>query len=127
LLNKFPREEATMDAIQAGRNFDRLTKRREQLLMTLRHLGREQGQVERNTDWLDQAAFESRVSLLDRLSDWYLTELGQIDNALARIEKHAYGVCLACHSPIEAERLETAPEAQCCTACQEFREALERN
>ncbi len=116
-----------MDEIQAGRHFDRLTKRREQLLMTLRHLGREQQQVEQNTDWLDQAAFESRVSLLDRLSDWYLTELGQIDNALARIEKHAYGVCSACHSPIEAERLETAPDAQYCTACQEFREALERN
>jgi hypothetical protein len=35
-----------MDASQTEKNFDRLTKRREHLVMTLRHLDREYEQVE---------------------------------------------------------------------------------
>jgi RNA polymerase-binding transcription factor DksA len=42
-------------------------------------------------DWLDQAAYASRVSLLDRLNDWYATEIRQIDKAIERIESNRYG------------------------------------
>ncbi|HYA29742.1 MAG TPA: TraR/DksA family transcriptional regulator [Acidobacteriota bacterium] len=114
-----------MDEIRTGKHFDRLSKRRDELLVTLRHLDNEQHQVEENTDWLDQAAYESRVKLLDRLSGWYLTEMAEIENALERIKTHKYGICLACHEPIEATRLERLPEAACCSACQELREGLE--
>jgi RNA polymerase-binding transcription factor DksA len=114
-----------MDEIRSGKHFDRLSKRREELLVTLRHLDNEQHQVEENTDWLDQAAYESRVNLLDRLSGWYQTEMAEIDNALERIKTHRYGICLACHEPIESTRLERLPEAAYCSACQEFREGLE--
>ena len=114
-----------MDEIATENHFDRLTKRRTQLLSTLRHLDKEQAQVERNSDWVDQAAYESRVPLLDRLHGWYHAEMAQIDSALARINHHIYGICLACHDPIEPKRLETAPEAEFCGPCQAQRDEFE--
>lgn len=114
-----------MDEIRAGIYFDRLIKRREQVVMTLRHLDGEQAQVEKNTDWLDQAAYESRVALLDRLVEWYNAEMIQLDKALGRIERHAYGLCAACHDPIAPQRLASAPEAEFCGECQGQREGLE--
>jgi hypothetical protein len=59
-----------MDEIVTGRHLDKLIRLRGQIVMTLRHLEIEQEQVEQNTDWLDQAAYENRVNFLDRLSDW---------------------------------------------------------
>lgn len=113
-----------MDESQTEKNFDRLIKRREHLMMTLRHLDREVEQVEQNTDWLDQAAYENRTALLDRLNHWYLAEMKQIDKALERIKKHNYGSCAACHEPINPKRLEATPEAEYCSACEEFRESF---
>jgi DnaK suppressor protein len=113
-----------MDEIRTGIHFDRLTKRRTQLLSTLQHLDKEQVQVERNTDWIDQAAYESRVALLDRLNDWYLAEMAQIDRALERFKRHNYGNCAACHQAIEIDRLEIAPEAEFCSACQDMRDQV---
>jgi RNA polymerase-binding transcription factor DksA len=114
-----------MEGIRGGRHFDQLRKRREQLVMTLQHIGREQDQVEQNTDWLDQAAYQSRVNLLDRLNEWYIDEMHQIDEALLRIRKNQYGRCLGCHYPIDIERLESVPEAEFCSSCQEVRDGLE--
>ncbi len=113
-----------MSEMITGRYLDKLTKRRGQIMMTLRHLANEQRQVEQNTDWLDRAAYESRVNLLDRLSDWYATEIKLIDKAIERIESNRYGFCDACRQPIEEMRLETAPEAEFCSACQELRDGL---
>ncbi|MDH3444185.1 MAG: hypothetical protein OEN50_09710 [Deltaproteobacteria bacterium] len=107
-----------MDEIRIGKHRDQLIRRREKIVMTLRHLAKEQAEVERNTDWLDQAAYESRVQLLDRLNGWYVAEIEQIDNALARVEKNNYGLCVACNDPIENRRLDTAPESEFCSGCQ---------
>lgn len=114
-----------MDTIKTGRHVDQLKKRREQIAVTLRHLGREQEEVERNTDWLDQAAYESRVHLLGCLTKWYVAEIGHIDQALTRAEQRDYGLCAACHRPIEERRLDAAPEAEFCGACQSMREGLQ--
>jgi DnaK suppressor protein len=116
---------ATMETFAKARSSDQLRKRREQIALTLRHLEKEHAEVERNTDWLDQRAYESRVRLLDRLTDWYLTEINQIDAALRRAEKDDYGFCIACHRAIESARLEAVPETELCAACQKMREALE--
>ncbi len=115
-----------MDVISSGRYRDKLTKRRDQVTTTLQHIVKEQRHVEQNTDWLDQAAYESRVQLLDRLSRWYIAEIDEIDKALDRIRRNHYGQCAACHSPIESERLEISPEAEFCGSCQEMREGLQR-
>lgn len=115
-----------MDTIVVGRHHDQLSKRRKQLTTTLAHLAKEQQEVERNTDWLDQASYKNRAKLLERLEQWYRTEMAQIDKALERIEKRQYGQCLACHQDIENRRLDTAPEAEFCARCQAMREAVEK-
>jgi hypothetical protein len=76
-----------MNEIITGRQLDKLIKRRSQIVLTLHHLANEQKQVEQNTDWLDQMAYESRVNLRDRLCGWYATEIEHIDNAVERIER----------------------------------------
>ena len=113
-----------MEARKTATLIDRLNTRHGQLLITLRHLGQEQREVERNTDWLDQAAYESRAQLLDRLHRWYHTEMAQIERAFERVKSQRYGLCLACHAAIDPERLESAPEVEFCGACQAAREAL---
>jgi RNA polymerase-binding protein DksA len=113
-----------METIRFARHRDKLQKRRVEVAVTLRYVGNEQKQVEENTDWLDRAAFESRVNLLGRLNEWYLTEMDQIDKALDRIKNSIYGFCRACHTPIDSGRLEIHPEAEFCAACQKFREEL---
>jgi RNA polymerase-binding transcription factor DksA len=114
-----------LDEIRAGRHFDQLRKRRDQILMTLRHISKEQEQVEQNTDWLNQAACQSRVNLLNRLNDWYTEEMDKIDKALNRIRLSQYGLCLGCHHPIGADRLDISPEAEFCGSCQDVSEQLE--
>src|SRR5215470_18509312 len=115
-----------MDAISSAKQFNQLRKRREQVSMTLRHIEKEHEEAEQNTEWLDQAAYESRIGLLDCLSGWYIVEMAEIDGALDRIAQNQYGLCLACHNPIETERLELCPQTAFCNACQAAREELQR-
>jgi DnaK suppressor protein len=120
------KEITAMEAIAVKTLFDRLTMRQAQLMTTLRHLDNEQKEVAQNTDWRDQAAQESRVALLDELNRGYQAEMKRIDRALQRIEKHGFGICAACHDPIDAKRLQAAPEAEYCGACAKFREGFEQ-
>ena len=113
-----------MDTIRTGRHFDQLNKRREQVATTLQHIETERNEAEANTAWLDRAAYESRIALLDRLSEWYAKEIDEIDKALDRLNKNTYGFCFACHNSIEALRLDYFPEAGFCIACQETRDGL---
>ena len=113
-----------MDTIRTGRHFDQLNKRREQVATTLQHIETERNEAEANTAWLDRAAYESRIALLNRLSEWYAKEIDEIDKALDRLNKNTYGFCLACHNSIEALRLDYFPEAGFCIACQETRDGL---
>jgi RNA polymerase-binding transcription factor DksA len=113
-----------MNSINYEPYYERLKRRRDEVITTREHLRREQRVVDENEDWLDRAAYESRVDLLDNLADWYAKEMVQIDDALARIAEGNYGVCLACHRSIEPERLDIAPEASFCASCQSTREGL---
>lgn len=115
-----------MDTIRTGIFKDRLEKRRNQILLTLRHIEKEQKEAEEFNDWLDHATRESRVRLLDRLTDWYIREGAQINQALARMDANTYGVCRACHHPIEQPRLDAFPESEFCIGCQDMRESFER-
>ena len=115
-----------MEATTIKTSLAHLAERRAQLLTTLRHLDDEQNEVERNTDWVDEAACDSRIALLDDLRHDYQAELTRIDRALDRIEKHQYGACAACHEAIDPKRLELVPEAEYCCGCESFREGLEQ-
>lgn len=113
-----------MNLVNYAPHYERLRRRRDEIVTTREHLKREQRAVEDNDEWLDRASYESRVHLLDNLADWYANEIVQVENALARIAEGEYGVCLACHRRIEPERLEIAPETCFCVSCQSTREAL---
>lgn len=40
-----------------------------------------------------------------------------LEDAFARVEAGAYGVCVGCGRPIAEERLVAMPDAICCTTC----------
>lgn len=46
-------------------------------------------------------------------------ELGQVDEALARVADGTYGVCAGCGRPIPDARLEVRPFAERCVPCAE--------
>jgi len=111
--------------IRMGKHYDQLNKRRHQVALTLKHIEKERNEAEENTDWLDRAAYETRITLLDRLTEWYIDEIQAIDKALDRIKDNSYGVCLACHNRVEPVRLDCFPEATFCSACQATRDSLQ--
>jgi DnaK suppressor protein len=74
---------------------------------------------------LDQSAV-GRLSRIDNLQTQGLTKglqereqakLGQIAEALRRLEAGTYGCCVVCNEPIAFERLFIFPEAPNCSAC----------
>jgi len=83
-----------MDPIGTAKQFEKLSKRREQVAITLQHIEKERNEAEQNTDWLDQAAYESRIALLDRLSEWYIKEIHEIDKALNQVKQTNTGLCV---------------------------------
>jgi RNA polymerase-binding transcription factor DksA len=113
-----------MEEIRAIIHRDRLRQRQQKVEATLRHLESERREVEENSAWMNPAAYELRVSLLNRLTGWYRNEKQQIENTLGGAGVGNYGLCSVCHEPIEAELLEIFPEAEFCLDCQEYRERL---
>ena len=113
-----------MDEVKGITYLDKLRLRGIEVERTITHLEKERREVDENTKWMDRAAYESRVSLLDGLTTLYRYEMKQIEKAHSRVEERSYGLCLACHEPIEADRLEIYPAAQFCIDCQDYRERL---
>ena len=111
--------ESQMDATYC----DRLRHRQEEVATTLRHLDTERREVEENTEWVDRAAYETRVDLLDHLTTWYQEEISQIEKALERLDFRLYSLCLGCHEPIGTER-NAHSGAEFCFECQESRDQL---
>ena len=62
----------------------------------------------------------NRLSSLDSLDDWYHRELIELDNALARLDKGDFGMCLGCGSQIDPNWLEVFPEGEFCRNCEEL-------
>jgi formylmethanofuran dehydrogenase subunit E len=105
------------DDIRTARHFDELRKRREQVAMTLRHLGKEQAEVERNSEWANRAAYEKRSNLLARLYTWYATEIDEIDRVLTRGKPGRHSRCAACHELIVELSAADAPGSEICRGC----------
>jgi RNA polymerase-binding transcription factor DksA len=101
---------------------DKLKQRKKEIELTLQHLAKERYEVQENTEWIDQAAYEKRISLLNLLVKWYREEMTKIDDVLGCVQESRYGLCLACHEPIEADRLEISPEVELCFDCEEIRD-----
>ena len=71
----------------------------------------------RSEDSPAQVASERDVEFA--LNERETAELGQIDQALARLDLGTYGSCTDCGTTIAAERLRATPQAARCIACQE--------
>ena len=73
-------------------------------------------------DMKDAASVEAldEVQAADQQRD--VTEMNDIEQALARMHAQTYGVCVDCGQAIGLERLQAYPTAKRCHRCQESRE-----
>ena len=58
-------------------------------------------------------ALANRLAITQALKD----ELGEVEDALRRIEAGTYGICTNCGKPISKEILDAAPESALCGDC----------
>ena len=75
----------------------------------------------------DQHPADLASDLMERDTDFALKEqkrirLGEIADALTRMQDGAYGHCARCHEAIDEERLEAYPTAKYCLSCEEWAE-----
>ncbi len=70
-----------------------------------------------NPDAEDRATEREEDEVLEGLGSSGLTELRQIDAALARMDEGSYGLCVHCGEPIPERRLEIIPHAARCASC----------
>lgn len=68
-------------------------------------------------DDADEAQEETTAALLLRLDDRARRGLAALDAALERLDRHTYGVCVACGRRIDLGRLAASPEAERCIDC----------
>lgn len=60
------------------------------------------------------------------LSDLDTSELGAVSRALLRLREGRYGACVGCGADIPFSRLQVAPQATRCLACESERERRSR-
>lgn len=71
-----------------------------------------------NLQEIDDAALENLLTDTDiTILRHELAELGDIDDALLRINAGTYGICTACGEAIPSARMEAQPATQHCLAC----------
>jgi len=74
------------------------------------------GVVQDTADEVQSLSMENLQSSLQRTE---IDELHLMVDALARIERGEYGICIDCGEPISEKRLENFPYAARCIVCQE--------
>jgi len=67
----------------------------------------------------DEALSSSMDKLQSSLEQAEIDEIKLVDDALSRIEKNEYGICLDCGDGISNKRLLHSPYAARCIVCQE--------
>jgi RNA polymerase-binding protein DksA len=96
-----------------------LQARRDTLLRSLPHLAQDE-QVEREArdgDGVDRVVRQQSAELLRSLADAERRELEDVDAALLRLDRGAYGRCEACAAEIPVARLRARPEVRTCLDC----------
>ena len=100
----------------------RLLEKRQELTKLLQNIA-DKGDVSPD---IKDSADEASSTLMNRLQSSLqaaeVEELKEVDEALVRIEKGTYGICINCEEPISAKRLECYPYAARCISCQELLE-----
>jgi DnaK suppressor protein len=89
-----------------------------------------EGNKDEGMDAYDLASEERDREINFILSDRERAKIKEIDDALARLGDHSYGICESCGLEIGEERLEALPFTRVCRDCQQDREReakLQRN
>jgi DnaK suppressor protein len=73
-------------------------------------------------DIADKASNSYTKEFLFSLSNNERDMLQLVDEALARIAAHRFGVCVVCEDEMDKKRLEAVPWAKRCISCQEKQE-----
>lgn len=68
-------------------------------------------------DFEDRATEREDDEVLEHLGTNELTELKQVNAALARVEAGTFGICVACGNEVSGERLAVVPHASRCRTC----------
>lgn len=97
----------------------KLLDRRIEMMEDLAYLSNEKSSSGDVMDSGDEALSLSLEKLQTSLEQSDIDELKMIDEALSRINKGEYGVCVECGQHIAPLRLETFPYAARCIVCQE--------
>ncbi len=105
-------------------HMDRLVNRRDRVMTRIRTVDDQLRQLEQNALVRDDKENHERRNLLTYLSSFHRTEVDQLDNALKRLAMGKYGVCLACSRQVEADWLESFPEAEFCSTCYRTQERM---
>ena len=103
---------------------DPLVNRRDRIMARIRTIDDQVKQLERDSLVYDKNSEQQRRNLLIYLSTFHHTEIDQLDSALKRLAMGKYGLCLACNTPVEAEWLESFPEAEFCSTCYRIKERM---
>lgn len=72
---------------------------------------------EPSKDWEDRATERQGDEVLEALGTHDMSELRQVEAALARIADGTYGECARCGDPISPERLAALPATPLCKNC----------
>jgi len=78
---------------------------------------------ERQADVIDQATDAAQADFQAHLHQTDSRLLRAIEEALARIDRQAFGVCEVCKRPISPARLEAVPWTRLCRDCKEQQQA----
>lgn len=105
-------------------HMDRLVNRRDRIMARIRTIDFQLRQLEQNSLLYGKNGEHQRRNLLVFLSDFHRTEVDQVDSALKRLATGKYGLCLACNGQVEADWLESFPEAEFCSTCYRVRKRM---
>jgi len=110
-----------MDTVAIQTCERKLLRRRHEILPVLKNLEEESetGTRSAQLDRLDKSPEQNEADLASRLLACFQQELRGIEIALGRIRTGSFGMCRACHQPIERSRLDRYPQAEFCLRCKE--------
>ena len=74
------------------------------------------------TDEGDYAVLNNDTAIEDTLISKQVKELKEIEEALGKMSKGAYGTCEMCEESIDIDRLNVKPFARFCISCREINE-----
>ncbi|MGL1957581.1 MAG: TraR/DksA C4-type zinc finger protein [Colwellia sp.] len=73
----------------------------------------------RDADWAEQAGERENDEVLNALESEAKIEIQHLSNAITRMDKGNYGLCLECGEKISPQRLHVQPAAEKCIVCAE--------